>query len=405
MVADGEEHDVEGRGGRRTLALGGANVKDKRAVFAAEQAAAEAELARRIEAEAEAEYALRAEAQRMQAEREQAAHAEAEKAAMLEFAEAIGTTARFEGEEGDHTTSDDDDDDDVAAESGLDKSPPWKMTQLEPGANRALQTDQLARELSAEVEGLRGRLEKHSPQQHGSRSKMMRPASAAAPTPSMSGPRLEMICDDLQALPHAPPTCPAGYRLRTFKPGDEEGWCACFAQWTAGPHEPYTAAGWTPERLARWCAMDAGRSGGSGIKSPSEDLFVIETTEGKIVATACVWTTPSATKKTLVERNGAKVVLAMPSTGEINWVASVEGHRGKGLGDVVSLAVLQRLREIGKQSCWLETDDWRIPAIKTYIKYGFRKIITHDSHAARWAMVEKICRSGEQAPNLAPQLL
>ena len=70
MVADGEEHDVEGRGGRRTLALGGANVKDKRAVFAAEQAAAEAELARRIEAEAEAEYALRAEAQRMRAERE-----------------------------------------------------------------------------------------------------------------------------------------------------------------------------------------------------------------------------------------------------------------------------------------------------------------------------------------------
>ncbi len=168
--------------------------------------------------------------------------------------------------------------------------------------------------------------------------------------------------------------------------------------------------------------MAAGTNGDCGIREPSRDLFLVERvrteadaegqdkasgsmSKSQIVATACVWTTPSKTKKTLVERNGAKVVVAMPSTGEINWVASIDGHRGKGLGDAVTLAALQRLRELGYQSCWLETDDWRIPAIKTYFKYGFRKLLTHDSHAVRWEGVENMCSSGQIAPNVAPQLL
>ena len=49
-------------------------------------------------------------------------------------------------------------------------------------------------------------------------------------------------------------------------------------------------------------------------------------------------------------------------------VASIAEHRGKGLGEAVTLAALQRLRDLGNQSCWLETDDWRIPAIKIYFK-------------------------------------
>ena len=179
---------------RKTVTLGGADVKDKRAVLAAEQAAAEAELARKIAAEAERSYAMQAEARQIQAEREQLAHAEAQKATMLEFAEAIGTNVHFEG----GATSD------APAENseGLNphkQSPPWKMTEMEPGTNSVLQTDQLTRELSAEVKSLRGRLEKATvdsrPRAH------LRPKSAAAPTPSMLGPRLEMICDDLDALP------------------------------------------------------------------------------------------------------------------------------------------------------------------------------------------------------------
>ena len=38
-------------------------------------------------------------------------------------------------------------------------------------------------------------------------------------------------------------------------------------------------------------------------------------------------------------------------------------------------------------------------------RFGFRKLLTHDSHAARWQAVEKICSSEQVAANVAPQLL
>lgn len=28
--------------------------------------------------------------------------------------------------------------------------------------------------------------------------------------------------------------------------------CACFAQWTKGPHQSYTEAGWIPQKLHAW---------------------------------------------------------------------------------------------------------------------------------------------------------
>lgn len=81
----------------------------------------------KIAAEAEQSYALRAEAQRVQAEREQAAHAEAERAAMRAFAESIGTTVQFEDTE------------ESKDRNRHKQSPPWKMSEMEPGANPALQ--------------------------------------------------------------------------------------------------------------------------------------------------------------------------------------------------------------------------------------------------------------------------
>lgn len=186
--------DSIGAAASKTVALGGVNAKAQRAVLAAEQEAAVAELARRIEAEAEQSYALHAEAQQVQAERERVAHAEAEKAAMLEFAESIGTTVRFEDNDNSITGASPAVDDD--GRKSHKQPPPWKMTHMQPGTNLSLQTDQLARELSTEVGNLRGRLESGSGQ-----APRLRPVSAAAPTPSMIGPRLEMICDNLGALP------------------------------------------------------------------------------------------------------------------------------------------------------------------------------------------------------------
>ena len=138
----------------------------------------------------------------------------------------------------------------------------------------------------------------------------------------MAGPQLEMVCDSLEVLPPLP-LCP-GYTLRTYRDGDDDGWyalhlcsgsapslpqyncplrrvdslcssrtqpltrrrpyrCACFAQWTSGPAESYTAAGWTPSKLQGWFAME----GGSGITHP-ENLFLVQCdADSSIAATAC----------------------------------------------------------------------------------------------------------------------
>ena len=63
------------------------------------------------------------------------------------------------------------------------------------------------------------------------------PAAPARPL----GAQLEMIRDDLENLPPLP-ACP-GYTVRSFAPGDEEAWCACFEQWTSGPEQSYAEAG------------------------------------------------------------------------------------------------------------------------------------------------------------------
>ena len=226
----------------------------------------------------------------------------------------------------------------------------------------------------------------------------------------MAGPQLEMIRDSLDDLPPIPEV--EGYTLRTMRMfgassvADEEGWCACFAQWTAGPHETYTEAGWTPEKLRGWFAME----GGSGIEHPA-NLFLVECdADQSIVATACCWTTPNHE----------------PGMGELGWVASVDGHRGKGLGNLVTIAVLHRLKLLGKKTARLNTDDWRVPvsvttlpslpplsglahaawwllqAIKAYLKMGFRPSHVDESHPARWEALEKLFESGEVAPNVAP---
>src|SRR5690606_36526282 len=62
-------------------------------------------------------------------------------------------------------------------------------------------------------------------------------------------------------------------------------------------------------------------------------------------------------------------------------------NRGKGLGKLVSVAVLNDLYERGFRRCMLRTDDFRLPAIKTYLDLGFVPDMKDDSHPERWAKV------------------
>jgi mycothiol synthase len=72
------------------------------------------------------------------------------------------------------------------------------------------------------------------------------------------------------------------------------------------------------------------------------------------------------------------------TAGYLHMVGALSCCSGKGLGLQASLAALHRMAEEGRKSAILHTDDFRIPAIITYLKLGFKPKLTHESHPDRW---------------------
>ncbi|MFQ6097504.1 MAG: GNAT family N-acetyltransferase [Armatimonadota bacterium] len=58
--------------------------------------------------------------------------------------------------------------------------------------------------------------------------------------------------------------------------------------------------------------------------------------------------------------------------GRVHWVGTVPAHAGKGLGRAVTLAVLHRFAQRGFRRAFLETQPYRLPAIRVYLRLGFQ---------------------------------
>lgn len=93
------------------------------------------------------------------------------------------------------------------------------------------------------------------------------------------------------------------------------------------------------------------------------------TYEGQVIATASSRLLPEA----------------YPGSGYLHWVASHPNYRGQRLGYIISLVVLHEFAELGCQDAVLETQDPRIPAIKTYFHLDFEPEYRDD--AARWEAI------------------
>lgn len=71
--------------------------------------------------------------------------------------------------------------------------------------------------------------------------------------------------------------------------------------------------------------------------------------------------------------------------GYIHMVACKEAFRGKGIGNFMSAYADYVLRREGMETAHLTTDDWRISAIKSYLKYGLEPdLASHESFKDRW---------------------
>ena len=76
-----------------------------------------------------------------------------------------------------------------------------------------------------------------------------------------------------------------------------------------------------------------------------------------------------------------------PFGGELGWVAADQRHRGKGLGTVVCAAVTERFLQAGYKRIYIRTDDWRLAAIKIYLKLGYVPFLFQSDMEQRWGIV------------------
>jgi len=155
--------------------------------------------------------------------------------------------------------------------------------------------------------------------------------------------------DDLPPLSEPPP----GYTLRLLRPGEEE----TLAQLLQKAFPEMT---WTVKK-ARAALVDA----------PDVKATYVIAHDNTLVATASARFVPEQ----------------MPDTGYVHWVGADPAHKGRGLGALVSLRVLHHFRAMGCRDVVLETDDFRLPAIKVYLALGFVPEHVDPTHPERWARV------------------
>lgn len=164
--------------------------------------------------------------------------------------------------------------------------------------------------------------------------------------------QLRMIRRNLDDLPEVELT--SGYEIRTYRPGDEAAWAKIM---NSG-----IGADWTAEKCSE------------ALISKSQflpDGLFFAVHDDEPVGSACAW------RSSPDEWN----------EGYLHMVCVLPEHRGKNVGYLLALSVLHYFREHKFQSCILDTDEWRIPAIKSYLRLGFEPMYLDESQRERWQKV------------------
>jgi mycothiol synthase len=193
-------------------------------------------------------------------------------------------------------------------------------------------------------------------------------------------PSVQMLRPDLEALPPLAPVVSAlapRYRLRTLRAGDEAGWVSLMNTGQLGV--------WTVDRM---------RDQLTGCAFPRFDpqgLFVITSASASASASAVGGPTDPGPETVVASACTWLVDPAERETGTLHMVCVLPDHRGHGLSLALCLAVLHRFRRRGFRRVRLNTHDWRLGAIKVYLRLGFQPLLRHPQHRRQWeAIVEAL---------------
>ena len=145
---------------------------------------------------------------------------------------------------------------------------------------------------------------------------------------------------------------PDGYTLRTFESGDEAAFFALMdsVEWT----------GWDQKELDPWAK-----------RLLSDGWFLVTHNEtGALVA--------SAMSLHSVDIKGG---------GELGWVAGSPQHAGRGLGRLITSAVINRFLEAKFETIHLFTETYRLAAIKIYLRLGWEPVLVASDDNEKWKEV------------------
>jgi len=162
------------------------------------------------------------------------------------------------------------------------------------------------------------------------------------------------------AKPASTVALPVGYRLRHFGEADAEAYCALVNL------DRWEDTGW---RCREYSLREM------RMRAVPRGFFVVEAADGALVATAIARHRPDAD------------TYYFPEGGEICLVFVHPAHRRRGLGQVVTLATVQRLQEIGYQNIYLNVMDHRLPALRLYFSLGFQPLLYRAEVGARWQQI------------------
>jgi mycothiol synthase len=154
--------------------------------------------------------------------------------------------------------------------------------------------------------------------------------------------------DDLPKQPVLPPD----YVLRTFQPSDAPALAALLTSAFETP--------WDEERVR--CALS---------EAPDVEAIYVVAQRGRLVATASARVLPDR----------------YPGSGYLHWVGVDPEYRGRRLGALVSIRVLQHFRDAGLHDAVLETEDFRMAAVRTYLRLGFVPEYRDREEQRRWALL------------------
>ena len=78
------------------------------------------------------------------------------------------------------------------------------------------------------------------------------------------------------------------------------------------------------------------------------------------------------------------------NTGYLHRVKMLSSERGKGIGQAIANFSIEEFRRRNINEVYLTTDDFRVPAVKTYLKAGYRPIIYTDPESNMLERWEKL---------------